>query len=177
MVIKVTEQRVWCGAGCSSFSFSCEPFGYRHSYVNTVQSTCQCVCACVCLFAMCIRMWECTQKPFEVPHSLYTPLPHVSSLFEGHVAMIIKAALSRLQTYGRNMDVIWHQTFHRHPALHCHPSMCCCFTGPVILNYLCGSWTCHLVACLATLHFFSFYPHSSWRWSSLASSQALAALR
>lgn len=46
------------------------------------------------------------KKPFEVPHSLYTPLPHVSSLFEDHVAMIIKAALFRLQTYGMNMDMI-----------------------------------------------------------------------
>lgn len=61
---------------------------------------------CVCVFAVCIRMWECTQKPFEVPHSLYTPLPHVSSLFEDHVAMIIKAALFQLQTYGMNMDMI-----------------------------------------------------------------------
>lgn len=46
------------------------------------------------------------EKPFEVPHSLYAPLPHVSSLFEDHVAMIIKGALFRLQTYGMNMDMI-----------------------------------------------------------------------
>lgn len=54
---------------------------------------------------MCIRMWECTRKPFEV-HSLYTPLPHVSSLFEHRVAMIIKAAFFPLQTYGMNMDML-----------------------------------------------------------------------
>lgn len=98
VVPKVTEQFASRGETCSLLSFSCEPFGNRHTYVNTVQST--------CVFAMCIRMWECTQKPFEVPHSLYTPLPHVSSLFEDHVAMIIKAALFRLQTYGMNMDMI-----------------------------------------------------------------------
>lgn len=82
--------------------FYCEPLGYRRSCVNTVQS----VRAYACVFAMCVRMWECTQKPFEVPHSLYTPLPHVSSLFEDHVAMIIKAALFPLQTYGMNMDMM-----------------------------------------------------------------------
>lgn len=108
---EVTEQCVSSRATCSPFSCSCVPFGYRHSYVNTVESTCKCGCVCVLVFAICIRMRECTQKPFEVPHSLFTPLPHVSSLFEDHVAMIIKAALFRLQTYGMNMDMIWHQTF------------------------------------------------------------------
>ena len=130
VVIKVTEQTVSCGATCSFLSFSCEAFGYRHSYVNTVQSTCESVR--VCVFAMCIRMWECTQKAFEVPHSLYTPLTHVSSLFEDHVAMIIKAALFPLQTYGMNMDMIWHQTFRQHPSL--SPAVCWSLMDAAILE-------------------------------------------
>lgn len=115
----------------SSLLFSCEPFGYRHSYVNTVQST--------CVFATCIRIWDCTQKPFEVPLSLYTPLPHVSSLFEDHVSMIIKAALFPLQTYGMNMDLMmWHQTFYWHPSIRSRPAVWWSLIVPAILNNLCG---------------------------------------
>lgn len=87
---------------------------------------------CACVFAMCIRMWECTQKPFEVPHSLYTPLPHVSSPFEDHVAMINKVALFPLQTYGMNMDMIWHQTFNRHFSLHSRAAVWWSLIGPAI---------------------------------------------
>lgn len=92
----------------SSLSFSREAFGYRHSYVNTVQSTRECVCVC----SQRVRMWESTRRPFEVLHSLDAPLPRVSSLFEDHVAMIIKAAFFPLQTYGMNMDMIGHQASH-----------------------------------------------------------------
>ncbi len=155
---------------------------------------------CVCVFALCIRMWDCTQKPFEVPHSLYTPLPHVSSLFEDHVAMIIKAALFPLQTYGMNMDMMWHRTFRRHPSLRSRPAAWWSLTGSAILNNLCGSWTCHSGPCLwvearaiwssndisypdwygATEEhrsfFFSFYPPSLRCCSFLASSQVLCIL-
>lgn len=93
---------------------SSESFGYRHSYVNTVQSTCKSVCVCVCLH--CVQLWECMQKPFEVPHSPFTPVPHVSSLFEDHVAVMFKDTLIRLQTYGINMDMRWHQAHFAAPC-------------------------------------------------------------
>ena len=60
---------------------------------------------CVCVF-LCVYGCGSALEPFEVPHSLYTPLPHVSPLFEDHVAMIFKSALLPLQTYGMNMDMI-----------------------------------------------------------------------
>lgn len=60
-------------------------------------------------------------KPFEVPHSRYIRLPHVSYLFEGDVVMIIKAISFPLQTYGINIDMTWHQLSHQHP-----PLLSCC---------------------------------------------------
>lgn len=39
---------------------------------------------------VCVRMWECMLKPFEV--LIHYTLPRVSSLFEDYVAMIIKTA-------------------------------------------------------------------------------------
>lgn len=61
-----------------------------------------CVCVSVCDVYGC---GSARKKPFEVLHSPFTPLPHVSSLFEDCVALIIKDTLFRLQTYGMNMDM------------------------------------------------------------------------
>lgn len=57
----------------------------------------------VCVCYVYTDVGEHTQ-PFEVPHSRYIPLPHVSYLFEDHVVMIIKATLFPHQTYRINID-------------------------------------------------------------------------
>lgn len=95
-----------------------DAFGYRHSYVNTVQCSCIWVWICPVYPGVCaISLWSCS-------YTLYSSSSRVSCVFEHHVGMIIKAALFRLQTYGMNMDKIWHQSLHQHPA--CAPLHCWC---------------------------------------------------
>lgn len=59
---------------CSSYSFSCEPFGYRHSYVNTVRAY---VCECLLCVYGCGSARNSPLK-FLIHSILLFPMSHLS---------------------------------------------------------------------------------------------------
>lgn len=99
---------------------------HSQSHAKTVPSMCKCVCAraSVC---DCVRMWAFTQRTlWSCSFTLYSSSSCLGSPFEDHVVMIIKDAVSPLQTYGMNMDMKRHQTWlQQHASLRSRSAAWC----------------------------------------------------